>query len=102
MGIDLVLRDFRHRELQSVPDVQGLLSGLVLNPSWALSASIAGLDPYGTTRVQHSQVVRLQADLRSLMSQMPDSDLRRHLQRVESLVALGCADPDTYLTFEGD
>ncbi len=102
MGIDLVLRDLRHRELHVVSDVQGLLSQLVSKPSWPLGSSISGRDPYGTRRFQQSQLPQLQADLRSLLDQVPVSDLRRHLQLVEAVVARSDSNPDTYLTFEGD
>lgn len=102
MGIDLVLRDLRHRELHSVPDVQNLLSGRVQNPRWPLGPGLTRLDPYGTTRIQHAQAAGLHAELRSLLGQIPDSDLHEHLRRVESLVARSCADSGTYLAFEGD
>lgn len=102
MGIDLVLRNLRHRELHSVPDVHNLLSGLIQKPRWPLGPSLSSLNPYGTTRVQHSQAAGLQTELRSLLAQIPDSDLREHLRRVESLVARSCADSGTYLTFDGD
>lgn len=83
-------------------DERSLLSDWIQKPNRPLGPGLASLNPYGTTRVQHAQSAGLQAELRSLLGQIPDSDLREHLRRVESLVARSCADSSTYLTFDGD